>query len=126
MDYGNTEITRMHLYPRRRNVAVQVAEELKTVTYATPYNYGGTQSEENRCWWVFFVPQDSWCVTVTISTLHCDVADVHAAVKFIVMLSWRGSGVSRSKSKGVKIRKQFLISCLGVSFEGKCVNCQCT
>ena len=26
----------MHLYTRRRNVAAQVAEELKTVTYATP------------------------------------------------------------------------------------------
>ena len=26
----------MHLYPRRRNVAAQVAEELKTVTYAIP------------------------------------------------------------------------------------------
>ena len=26
----------MHLYPRRRNVATQVAGELKTVTYATP------------------------------------------------------------------------------------------
>ena len=26
----------MHLYPRRRNVAAQVAEKLKTVTYATP------------------------------------------------------------------------------------------
>ena len=29
------KITNMHLYPRRRNVAVQVAEELKTGTYAT-------------------------------------------------------------------------------------------
>ena len=26
----------MHLYPQRRNVAAQVAEELKTVIYATP------------------------------------------------------------------------------------------
>ena len=26
----------MHLYPRRRNVAAQVADELKAVTYATP------------------------------------------------------------------------------------------
>ena len=26
----------MHLYPQRRNVAAQVAEELKTVTYAAP------------------------------------------------------------------------------------------
>ena len=26
----------MHLYPRRRNVSAQVAEELKPVTYATP------------------------------------------------------------------------------------------
>ena len=26
----------MHLYPRRWNVAAQVAEELKMVTYATP------------------------------------------------------------------------------------------
>ena len=28
----------MHSYPRRRNVAAQVAEELKPVTYATPPN----------------------------------------------------------------------------------------
>ena len=34
MDYGNTKITSMHMYPRRRNVATQVAEELQTVTYA--------------------------------------------------------------------------------------------
>ena len=26
----------MHLYPRRRNVAGQVADEIKTITYATP------------------------------------------------------------------------------------------
>ena len=26
----------MHLYPQRRDVAAQVAEELNTVTYATP------------------------------------------------------------------------------------------
>ena len=26
----------MHLYPQRRNVAAQVAEELKTVTFTTP------------------------------------------------------------------------------------------
>ena len=32
MDYGNTKIPSMHLYPRRLNVAAQVAEELKTVT----------------------------------------------------------------------------------------------
>ena len=31
-----TKITRMHLYPRRWNVAAQAAEELITVTYATP------------------------------------------------------------------------------------------
>ena len=31
-----TKITSMHLYPRRSNVAAEVAEELKTVTYATP------------------------------------------------------------------------------------------
>ena len=36
MDYGDTKIPSMHLYPRRRNVAAEVAEELKTVTYATP------------------------------------------------------------------------------------------
>ena len=35
VDYGNTNITSMHLCPRRRNVAAQVAEELKTDTYAT-------------------------------------------------------------------------------------------
>ena len=36
MDYGNTEIPSMYLYPRRRNVATQVAKELKTVTYTAP------------------------------------------------------------------------------------------
>ena len=30
------KITRMHLYPRRQNVAAQVVEELKMVAYATP------------------------------------------------------------------------------------------
>ena len=35
VDYGNTKITTMHLHPQRQNVAAQVAEELKTVTYAT-------------------------------------------------------------------------------------------
>ena len=36
VDYGNTKITSMHLYPQRWNVAAQVVEEIKTVTYATP------------------------------------------------------------------------------------------
>ena len=37
MDYENTKITSMHfLYPRRRDVAAHVAEELKPVTYTTP------------------------------------------------------------------------------------------
>ena len=36
MDYGNKKITIMHLYPRRRNVAAHVADELKTVTDAAP------------------------------------------------------------------------------------------
>ena len=38
MDCGNTKITSMRLYPRRRNVAAQVAEEFKRnpITYATP------------------------------------------------------------------------------------------
>ena len=38
VDYGNTKITSMHVYPRRQNVAAQLAEELRTVTYryATP------------------------------------------------------------------------------------------
>ena len=34
VDCGNTNISSMHLYPRRRNEAAQAAEELKTVTYA--------------------------------------------------------------------------------------------
>ena len=34
VDYGNTKIASMHLYPQRRNVAAQVSDELKTVTYA--------------------------------------------------------------------------------------------
>ena len=36
VDYGNMKIISMHLDSRRRNVAAQVAEELKTDTYATP------------------------------------------------------------------------------------------
>ena len=40
----------MHLYPRRWNVAAQVAEELKTVTYATP-SYGGTQQKKGNKYW---------------------------------------------------------------------------
>ena len=36
VDYRNMKITGMHLYPQRWNVAAQVAEELKMVTYATP------------------------------------------------------------------------------------------
>ena len=36
VDYGNTKITSMHMYPRRWNVAAQVAEELKMVTCASP------------------------------------------------------------------------------------------
>ena len=36
MGYGNTKLTSMHLYSRRWNVVAQVAEELETVTYATP------------------------------------------------------------------------------------------
>ena len=35
VDYGNMKITSMNLYPQRRNVAAQVAEKFKTVTYAT-------------------------------------------------------------------------------------------
>ena len=37
----------MHLYPRRRNVAAQEAEELKTVTYATP-SYGGERTKKEK------------------------------------------------------------------------------
>ena len=39
VNYGNMKITSMHLYPhaQRWNVATQVAEELKTVTYAIPH-----------------------------------------------------------------------------------------
>ena len=38
----------MHLCPRRRNLAAQVAEELKTVTYATPplEERGGKRTEK--------------------------------------------------------------------------------
>ena len=36
----------MHLYPLRRNVAAQVAEELKTVTYVCYSSYGGTQKKK--------------------------------------------------------------------------------
>ena len=39
----------MHLYPRRCNVAAQVAEEIKTVTCVTPpMDYGGTQKKEKK------------------------------------------------------------------------------
>ena len=48
VDYGNTIITSMHLYPRRRNVAAEVAEELKTVTYATPILWRNAEEEKNR------------------------------------------------------------------------------
>ena len=34
--YENTNISSMHLYPRRCSVAAQVAEELKMAAYATP------------------------------------------------------------------------------------------
>ena len=38
----------MHLHPRRRNVAAQVAEELKTVTYATrPPLWRNAEEEEH-------------------------------------------------------------------------------
>ena len=47
VDYRNTKITSMHLYPRRLNVAAQVAEKLKRVTYAYP-SYGGTQKKEKK------------------------------------------------------------------------------
>ena len=36
VDYVNTNITSMYFYPLRRNVAAQVAEELKIVAYAGP------------------------------------------------------------------------------------------
>ena len=39
-------MTSMHLYPRRRNVAAQVANDLKTVTYATPPMEGRRKKEE--------------------------------------------------------------------------------
>ena len=42
----------MQLYPRRQNVAAQVVEELKTVTYATP-SYGGTQKERKKTFSTF-------------------------------------------------------------------------
>ena len=38
----------MHVYPRRRNVAAQVAEELKTVTYATPRLWRNAEEEEEE------------------------------------------------------------------------------
>ena len=40
--------TLLDWHPRRQNVAAQVAEELKTVTYATP-SYGRTQKEKTPC-----------------------------------------------------------------------------
>ena len=48
MDYGNTKITSKHLYPGRRNVAAQVADELKTVTYATPPMEERTKKERKK------------------------------------------------------------------------------
>ena len=41
VDYGNTKITSVHLYPQRRNVAAQVVEGLNTVTYQS---YGDTHT----------------------------------------------------------------------------------
>ena len=50
MDYGNTKITSMQLYPRRWNVAAQVVKELKTVTYATPRNpMEERRKKERKC-----------------------------------------------------------------------------
>ena len=37
----------MHLYPQRWNVAAQVEEELKIVTYAIPPSYGETQKKKS-------------------------------------------------------------------------------
>ena len=36
------------MYPRRRNVAAQVAEELKTVIIIRYPSYGGTQEEKKK------------------------------------------------------------------------------
>ena len=35
-------------YPRRRNVAAQVAEELKTITYATPHMEERRKKEKKK------------------------------------------------------------------------------
>ena len=48
VDYGNMKITSMLLYPRRWNVAAQVAEELITVTYATPPMEERRNKEEKK------------------------------------------------------------------------------
>ena len=45
MDYGNTST---HLYPWRQNVAAQVAEELKMVTYATPPMEGCRKNKQKK------------------------------------------------------------------------------
>ena len=48
MNYGNRKITSTHLYPRIWNVAAQVAEELKTVTYLLWRNVGGEKKDKKK------------------------------------------------------------------------------
>ena len=47
MDYGNRKTTSMRVYPRRRNVAAQVTEELKNDHIRYP-SYGGTQKRKRK------------------------------------------------------------------------------
>ena len=51
VDYGNTKITSMHLYPRRRNVAAQV-------TYATPPMEEGRKKENSEAAYLLV---SRWC-----------------------------------------------------------------
>ena len=67
VDYGNTKITSMHLYPRRGNVAAQVAEEFKTVTYATPM-------EERR------KRRRVLCIHTTLHCLHSGTVNCHSSL----------------------------------------------
>ena len=76
MEYGNTTIIGMHLYPRRRKVAAQVTEELKMVTYAkTPMKerrrrtrrFAGGSCHKSKC----VVPVSAYAAPVSDLPRRC-------------------------------------------------------
>ena len=81
VDYGNTKITSVHLHPRRRNVAAQVAEELRTVTCTTP----PMQKGRKKVWTMrqYLFPHATVSVSVTCvpcTTVHVVVRDSSLSV----------------------------------------------